>query len=102
MAVVRRAEDVALERAQSDCHYHYNVILSHYEEQAYSKELESRNDLNKLKKWLLEYISWARKWHLNNFKFADDLYVDPECREALGDGLPPPHAPKMKIFSELN
>lgn len=96
---IKPADTICLERAINDSVKHYDTILKTYEELSKNGDPDSIMDLHRLKSWIKKYIFWAKKWHLDNFEKAKDMFADPE------DGLlwnPPKSAPKLKIFEDIN
>lgn len=75
------------------------MVLKLYEESSTNGEPDSQMDLYRLKFWIKEYIQWAKKWHIDNFEKANDMFTDPEEGIAWPN---PKSAPKLKIFEKID
>jgi hypothetical protein len=97
---IRSVEKTCQLRAESNAEEYYSNILKVHEESLESSGGDSvvRMDLIRLKDWIKNYISWAKKWHLDNYESGNDITDE----EWLKERWPPPKkAPKRRIFEEL-
>lgn len=99
--LIRSKEATCRLRSESNAAEYYSSVLKMYEE-----ELESSNgdpvvrmDLIRLKDWIRKYISWAYNWHFDNYQSGNDITDNEFLKERWP---PPPKAPKLKIFQDLN
>lgn len=99
---IKPREQVCRERAASDASFYYDqfaqILVDNNDEE---KNMQTKQDLIRLYKWIREYQDFAFKYHQDNFIQCDDIYVKEEDAQAFGGGIKIPRAPFLPVFEEI-
>jgi hypothetical protein len=100
--LVKPRTQICNERAAADAEFYYNqfanlLIQSNNEE----KDMETKQELLRLYKWIAEYKNFAYNFHMNNYIQSDDMYVKKEDAEAFGGRIKILRAPFIPVFEEI-
>jgi hypothetical protein len=100
--LVKPRTQICNERAASDVEFYYNefadlLIQTNNEE----KDMETKQELMRLYKWIAEYKDFAYNFHMKNYIQGDDMYVKKEDAEAFGGKVKIPRAPFLPVFEEI-
>jgi len=90
------------ERASSDASFYYDCFFDYIKEQGQDEATqEKRQQVIRLKKWIERYKIFAKKYHLENFIQADDLYVDKDAAENFSINKEIPRAPYLEVLEDI-
>lgn len=100
--LIKPREQVCRERAASDAIFYYDqfaqILVDNNNEE---KDMQTKQDLIRLYKWIREYEDFAFKYHKDNFVPGDDIYVKEEDAQAFGGANKIPRAPFLPVFEEI-
>lgn len=93
---------ICKERAASDANYYYSqfadlLIETNNEE----KDMETRQELMRLHRWIERYKEFAFNFHMNNFVQGPDIYVNKEDGIKFGGDQKIGRAPFIEVFEEI-
>jgi len=93
---------VCRERSESDAIFYYDYFAKFLvETNDEEKNMETRQELVRLYKWIELYKEFSFNFHLKNFTPSGDLYLRSEDAITFGPHPPPPRAPFIEVFEEI-
>ena len=75
----------------------YGDIQTNNEE----KDMETKQELVRLYKWIAKYKIFAYNFHMKNYIQSDDMYVSKEDAAAFGARMKILRAPFLPVFEEI-
>ncbi len=99
---LKPGEQICSERARNDAKFYYDQFREILLELIRTNDPSARQDLARLDRWIMEYEIFAKKYHLKNFVFWSDCFVNEEdAKIHLGTSAPRPRAPFIPAFDDL-
>ena len=99
---IKPREQVCRERAANDAHFYYDqftqILIENNDDE---KDMQTKQDLMRLYRWIREYEDFAFRYHRDNFVPCDDIYLNKEDAISFGGGEKIPRAPFYPVFEEI-
>ena len=99
---IKPREQICNERADSDADFYYSQFADLLmQTNAEEKDMETKQELVRLYKWIAMYKVFAYNYHTKNYIPGDDMYLKKEDAAAFGGGPKTPRAPFLPVFEEI-
>lgn len=101
MPKIKPSEIICMERGRDDAKFYYEEFKNILIEDIKTNDLNAKQDLSRLNKWIAAYELYSFEYHKKNFILWRDCFeIEEDGISIVGTSYPRPRAPFIPVFDE--